>query len=91
MLHLHRKFCENGTKNVRENDVLVTSCHAILGKKWTKVRSAVDFSILKQITNKKRQNEGKQISYNMAISFFQNFEFWYPNFPESIFFVFILK
>ena len=61
ILRLPWKFCANRTKNFWENDVLVTSCYAILGHKWTKMRSVVDCSILKQIANEKRRVEGNQI------------------------------
>ena len=53
--------------------MMMMSCHAILGHKWTKIRSVVDCSILKQIANEKRQIEGNQILYKMAISVFAKF------------------
>ena len=72
-------------ENFCENDVLVTSCHAILGPKCTKIKSVADCSILKQIANEKRQNEGNQILYKMAISVLGNFVFLTRKIPKTIF------
>ena len=83
ILRLPWKFCANRKKNLWENDVLVTSCHAILGHKWTKIRSVVDCSILKQIANKNRQIEGNQILYKMAILVFRNFGFLPQKNPKT--------
>ena len=40
--HLVWKFCQIWSENFWENDVLVTSCHEILSKKWSSALSIVD-------------------------------------------------
>ena len=73
ILRLLTKFERNWSENFGASDVSVTSCHAISDQKTTKVQTAVELRVLKQIANEKGLKEGDLISFRMAISDFQNF------------------
>ena len=65
----------------------MTSYHAGLGHKWTKIRYVVDCSILKQIVKEKRQIEGNQILYKMTISISRTFGVLTPKIPKMFFLI----
>ena len=83
---LDRKFRHNWLRTFWENDVLMTSCYAILDGKVVNVWKIVSNQAMKQTANGKHSNNANTILHKMDISEFQNFEFLTPKNPKIYFF-----
>ena len=57
--HIHTEFQRNPSWNVWENDVLVTSCHAISGRKTANFQWLLECRVLKQNASKKTLKDAK--------------------------------